>query len=1227
LNQEEEFHQTGQVATSEIALQIGAARQTNNDQLQHYHLRSTKETAPQQPPAVTDALALPEPRSQSFSKIVHSIGLSSQVIDGQELAAAWLQPDAIVSVFYNRPHVNSILKLVGSWLFEAASSGSSPSREGMIVSERTLQVDPVSFHVGRAEAVACLCRIFIYAKKGQVSLEQLTRFYLCLIRALSLEPVCEFLLSTVLIHCPDLLRCDLRAAHVVVPYLFNACCWVFRKQSIVRPEYISMALLRRAALHQIISMVCLLPQLDGLTFSDISPHITSSADQLTAKKLRIQVAWLLLELLGQESDSQNLRMILSAAFTLLQTLSGQELPSEDESVTRSLRSSSSHDEASEFHSLLLEKICSNLVERWRNDLTVSSFALEVLSGMSQSCVARPHPDGSIALSPPHLNPVSRQSQEDRRWERAQVAGAAGAAPGCTTTPDSDPTEWEPPSEPVSCLMWEDWRTNAWSTNKQQRPPPPPLPPRIHPAHGPARSHAYPRKRNLVGCQHIERILSTHQQSSHERDYQYQQHNPRRLSILIVTHIHITHWSGKNCVRSICQFIASQCKREKKDHTRSVHSVIIHAYQCLASWLVAHASVMLSDPTILWSVIETTKLCIFGVASQATTVGGASGNSHTPDQAFPAPSKRVSEAAEQLLSILLSSVGNFPTPSGLDSNNARLTERHLVEMLTRREPQGNSRRQAPTSHHRHFRYFWDNASLMMGLLEEPTTTPVRTNNFVTNRSGAVPQLFVDLPSVLVVLRGDTFGPQVWSCKPRFLPRTPPPVVTSAAVVSHEDSQMQPPVSFLESVYAVDAPVQRFSTKPMESRFLPHSKQNIPLVQADKVMPSLEVICPAGSKARSEVDLLKSFITREVERDAETHRKAKERRCKNIIVYMCEPQKSVTIPDTTSKQTSQVVPNPNSCGPAIRVPDLLCDLTPIPSETPNFRNRLDTFDSAILRTTSTLLVFYVRKGQTTLTSVIGNMQASWSHFPKQFGSFVRSLGWPVDSSTHCGWAANVASKPRSNNGRISSFDYTYSGNAKHVYPPDGSDYLMYWADVAVEFAAICPSNRTEFRSVQGPAINEAQSENSEAPGKVALLWLELWDDALWSTGDRNPLQLAISEQFACTDLILVHPLQNGLLRIGIVRSAFEAGPLFTGLVTSPHCLGNLVRSTVVNIARRRQLASDSFQPLQIRRLSRFKEIACNVMAAPDEISVVTPVKPSPVRANHTVSTVELIRWSTE
>ncbi|VDL89142.1 unnamed protein product [Schistocephalus solidus] len=41
-----------------------------------------------------------------------------------------------------------------------------------------------------------------------------------------------------------------------------------------------------------------------------------------------------------------------------------------------------------------------------------------------------------------LSPVSRHSQEARRRDRTQVAGAAGVAPGRITTPGSDPTDWK-----------------------------------------------------------------------------------------------------------------------------------------------------------------------------------------------------------------------------------------------------------------------------------------------------------------------------------------------------------------------------------------------------------------------------------------------------------------------------------------------------------------------------------------------------------------------------------------------------------------------------------------------------------------------------------------------------------------------------------------------------------------------------------------------------------------
>ncbi len=58
-----------------------------------------------------------------------------------------------------------------------------------MISKRSWQVDSCSFHVGRAEAMACLCRIFTYARQTQMTVELLTRFYVCLIRSLAADQV------------------------------------------------------------------------------------------------------------------------------------------------------------------------------------------------------------------------------------------------------------------------------------------------------------------------------------------------------------------------------------------------------------------------------------------------------------------------------------------------------------------------------------------------------------------------------------------------------------------------------------------------------------------------------------------------------------------------------------------------------------------------------------------------------------------------------------------------------------------------------------------------------------------------------------------------------------------------------------------------------------------------------------------------------------------------------
>lgn len=119
---------------------------------------------------------------------------------------------------------------------------------------------------------------------------------------------------------------------------------------------------------------------------------------------------------------------------------------------------------------------------------------------------------------------------------------------------------------------------------------------------------------------------------------------------------------------------------------------------------------------------------------------------------------------------------------------------------------------------------------------------------------------------------------------------------------------------------------------------------------------------------------------------------------------------------------------------------------------------------------------------------------------------------------------------------------------------------------------------------------------------MLWLESWDDALWTpewfgesdTSDKNnaknggvpnaaspppnPLQLSLLSQFECSLVILVHPqANNGLFRLGILRPrdlGHVAGPLVTGLMLRAPLLGPMVRSTLINALHRLSADSSKF-----------------------------------------------------
>ncbi|KAM7541381.1 hypothetical protein Aperf_G00000021766 [Anoplocephala perfoliata] len=1067
----------------------------------------------------------------SLANLVRNAGLSSD-INPQSLAETWLQPDLLVTCFYNRPHVASFVRLVGPWLIEAAAGkGLGSNASGNQASERSLKMGNVSLHAGRAEAMACLCRIFIYARKTQMAFDLLTHFYVCLVNALTIDSEAEYILSTVLFHSPDLLRADLPASFslLAVP-LFNTVHWILRKQSVLRPEYVSMVLLRRASLHQLLSMVCLSVHLDGVQFHEFSASGSTDIGCPSARALRSKLAGVLCDFLGYETDTHNLRMLLSAGYTLVLAMISAE------SSTRSSKPKSVTDinidrlpnfeTASGLYSIFLEKICACL-RKWMNDFAVSSFALDILSGMANAPVSQP---------------------------------------------------------------------------------------------------------NIACC--------------------------------------------RRCIQTICGFIEAQCQRNKKDHTRSLHSLIINAFNCLSVWLVSHPSV-LNDRETLRAVVETTKLGIFGAESAPAVVQLRNSRESLPMPSGMPFSKRVNEAAELLLSTLFSTVGSFPQSSGPETVSCRLNE-ELINQLTT----------TAVSPFQHFIVSSFSSSLGHGLVNPdliismaeivgwPNSQSVTSSDKSSSVAMQSRSLAESVP-VYTFLR-DNSGRHLWSWKLRYEPKGVVNANKKRSESSNAGALKSKDRYHLKSCLENGWPVRMM--EETEDPFMPRTVDNIPLVRAEKEMPTLSQSVMTAS-ARHEVDILKSLITSEVDRTNALGRGIRDARTKAFSSPsnsggLCRPGRRAdrlssshlltchlgyvpvnslqpfsnsfrsvgnSSPSTTAHNSGRRpapsidgrrIPGTKGVGGAVEIASLIP--SSLTTGDPTLVRDLDNNLLAGQRSTASLFVFYVKEGQTSLTDVIANMDY-WSETSKDFQYFVCSMGWEVEVSRHSGWRGPL----RRYSGptivattRLLNFDKHQQvpgsmENGKSA--PDGLENLFYWADASTEVVTLCPTRHTE---VEKKLVEDRCTADDF---RAAVLWLESWDDALWSSGwvnktngmvnatatppPANPLQSALVSEFDCSLIILIHPLaNNGLFRLGLLRPreiGHEAGPLTTGLLLSAPLLGSMVRSTLTSTLHR--LASDA-DPAGVSGDS-------SSSTKKHPFSIASALVQGGEKGRRVVSAVDLLMWSAE
>ncbi|CAH8487950.1 unnamed protein product [Schistosoma turkestanicum] len=1020
----------------------------------------------------------------------------------QSLAINWLSTDTQIMLNPHRPEINSLLQLFGVWLFEASISGAKQDLTVTVISHRAKLIDGNRFLVGRAEALGILCRIMIYAQRGCLAEEYITRFYLCLHYALTIDPTVknDYILCLVLFYSMDLFRVDLPGINILIPRIFAACQHIFKEEINMKPEFLSTTLVQRAAIHQLMSLVCIPIQFKGAYVKPLIPLSSDEKDPYSLNDMKSRMIDIICDTLSSTEDPVNFQLLLSVALALIEDMSADEIH-----ASSSRNDPGKSHTTSSFFNILAPLLCGNLIYKWKNDASVMLYLLEIISGLSNV----------------HVTPA-------------------------------DPSTY------------------------------------------------------------------------------------------------------RHTVRSICEFITNQCNRERKDHKRQLHSIIVAAYYCLSSWIVQHVNLLLSDRECVWTILETIELGICGAKSSLNQNKQTKNEAPTTILKGQKPlipsSKRVCDAAEACLSNLMSVAGSFPGPFGTATICSRLSEEHILELITH-EKSNSSKNQLE------FQYFWSEPGLIIGLCEFSAHS---LKSYVKLQNDAI----TDGPATVLIIRGP-FGRHVWITHMRLSP------------LLENDSTVQSNNSYQKQEVVINRPkpwgcfLERLITtvtnnENVHALNFPPSISDIPLVEADRTIVSLDKVAnELGSNVKQEINAFKTLIAKHAPLTKEVGLRCVQEKINApypdriteakapISVVNFHPirlllthlgylsmgpyqmpqslwprpelkrdSQSTERSDLTNRQSIALTTNNrimqgfSSNSSSTNTEDELLPLFPFNVKSAEFADILTNLDHMPTRTGDTLLVFYVAIGQSKEDDILENMKI-WPRLSEAFHQFLSGIGCIKTISDHPGWTGNLQTSYR-----VSTNHCNSTKKNLHIdHCPDGIQSIIYYADAMTELACICPTNKfngneektetnrllknTRYRTASENIANVTRGTGQSVVGmgevgadptggRVAVVWLERWEDGPMHCGPGigMNIQNMTCKTFDCPVTIYIHPLSSGLCRIGIMRMhgrTFEAGPLQNGFVLSQRCLSSFVRQTVINLSRRRRLASDSFQPPHVRRSHELFKLA--------------------------------------
>ncbi|XP_037257587.1 ral GTPase-activating protein subunit beta isoform X3 [Falco biarmicus] len=328
--------------------------------------------------------------------------------------------------------------LVDAFLAIATQASVEFRRKGSQMSTDTMASNPMfdasefpdNYEAGRAEACGTLCRIFCSKKTGEEILPAyLSRFYMLLIQGLQIADfVCHPVLASVILNSPPLFCCDLKGIDVVVPYFISALETILPDRELSKFKiYVNPTELRRASINILLSLLPL-PHHFGTIKSEVvlegkfSNDDSSTYDKpVTFLSLKLRLVNILIGALQTETDPNNTQMILGAMLNIVQdsalleaigcqmeTNGGENNLFKSHSRTNSGISTASGgstepttpDSERPAQALLrdyalntdtaagllirsIHLVTQRLNSQWRQDMSISLAALELLSGLAK----------------------------------------------------------------------------------------------------------------------------------------------------------------------------------------------------------------------------------------------------------------------------------------------------------------------------------------------------------------------------------------------------------------------------------------------------------------------------------------------------------------------------------------------------------------------------------------------------------------------------------------------------------------------------------------------------------------------------------------------------------------------------------------------------------------------------------------------------------------------------